>query len=93
MRLSVVVHPRAGRERREWDGRELRLWITEPPVEGAANAAVVRAVAAWLNIAPSRVHLLAGRRGHRKLLDVDGMATPPNAESGGPAVPPSTVPH
>ncbi|MGD0834896.1 MAG: DUF167 family protein [Candidatus Dormibacteria bacterium] len=93
MRLSVVVHPRAGRERLEWDGRELRLWITAPPAEGAANAAVVRAVASWLGVAPSRVHLVTGHRGHRKLLDVEGVAPPPGIEFEGPAAPPSTVPH
>lgn len=93
MRLTVVVHPRAARERVEWDGRELRLWTAAPPVEGAANAAVVRAVATWLGIPSTRVRLVSGRRSHRKLVDVDGITAPPQPASEGPAIPPSTVPN
>jgi len=66
MRVAVVVHPRAGREELTWDGRELRLRITQPPVDGAANAAVLRLVAAWAGVAPSRVRLVAGHRGTHK---------------------------
>ena len=77
MRITVIVHPRAGRERLLWDGRELQLWITPPPVEGAANAATVRAVASWLEVSPNRVHLVSGQRGRRKLIDVEGMEAPP----------------
>jgi uncharacterized protein YggU (UPF0235/DUF167 family) len=44
-RLAVRVHPRARSERLEWDGATLQLWIREPPSDGRANAAVIRAVA------------------------------------------------
>ncbi|MGP8160194.1 MAG: DUF167 domain-containing protein [Candidatus Dormibacteria bacterium] len=77
MRIAVVVHPRARREELRWDGRELRLWITQPPVEGAANAATVRLVADWLDVAPSRVRLVAGLRGRSKLVEVEGIDAPP----------------
>ena len=72
MRVAVVVHPRASREALRWDGRELSLWITRPPVEGAANAAARRLVAEWLDVAPSRVRLVGGRRNAHKLFEVEG---------------------
>jgi uncharacterized protein len=71
--VTVVVHPRAARERRQWDGEELRLWITQPPVDNAANAAVIRLVADWLELPRSRVRLVAGGRGRRKLVDIEGV--------------------
>jgi len=37
--------PRARTERLEWDGSTLQLWVREPPADGRANAAVIRAVA------------------------------------------------
>jgi hypothetical protein len=77
MRVAVVVHPRASREAVRWDGRELRLWITQPPVEGAANAAALRMVADWLDVAPSRVRLVSGRRGAHKLVEVEGIDSLP----------------
>ena len=77
MRITVIVHPRSAREKLHWDGQELQLWITPPPVEGAANIAVLRAVASWLKVPPGRVHLVAGQRGRRKLIDIEGTEAPP----------------
>jgi uncharacterized protein YggU (UPF0235/DUF167 family) len=78
MRVAVVVHPRAGREELTWDGRELRLRITQAPVEGAANAAVLRLVAAWAGVAPSRVRLVAGHRGTHKQVEIEGVDVLPH---------------
>jgi len=74
-RVGVRVHPRASRERLLWNGEVLSIWITQPPVEGAANAAVVRIVAGWLNVPPSRVRLVGGLRSRRKLVEVDVAPT------------------
>ncbi len=73
MRLAVMVHPRAGREELTWDGHELRLRITQPPVDGAANAAVIRLVAGWAGVAPSRVRLVAGHRSAHKQVEIVGI--------------------
>jgi uncharacterized protein YggU (UPF0235/DUF167 family) len=77
MRLVAVVHPSAGRQELRWDGRELRLWITQPPANGAANVAALRLVATWLGVAPSRVRLIAGRSSRHKLLEVEGVQALP----------------
>jgi hypothetical protein len=79
MRVAVTVHPHAGREELRWDGRELRLSITQPPAEGAANAAALRLVAAWLQVPPSRVRLVAGRRSRHKLVEIEGIDALPSA--------------
>jgi len=82
VRFWVRVHPRAGRERWSWDGEELELWITQPPVEDAANGACLRLVAAWLRVPASRVRLLAGRRSRRKLVEAEGPVTLPPPSAG-----------
>ncbi len=76
VRLQVTVHPRASRERLRWEGGELELWLCAPPVEGAANAACRRLVAAWLGVTPSRVRLVAGLRGRRKLVEIAAPGRP-----------------
>jgi len=78
MRVAVVVHPRAGREELSWDGRELRLRVTQPPIDGAANAAVPRLVAGWAGVAPSRVRLVAGHRGTHKQVEIEGVDALPD---------------
>ena len=51
----------------------LRVRVTRPPADGEANRAVVRLVGRALDLAPSRLVLVAGERGRRKRIRVDGI--------------------
>jgi uncharacterized protein YggU (UPF0235/DUF167 family) len=72
--LSVRLTPRAARERLVAgpDGGYV-AHVTAPPVEGAANAALCRLVAKAAGAAPSRVSIVRGHRGRRKVVRVDGV--------------------
>jgi len=50
--------------------------VRQRAVDGAANAAVVAAVAGWLAIAPSRISIERGARGRTKRLAIDGLDEP-----------------
>lgn len=52
----------------------LHVRVTRPPVDGEANAAIRRAVAAALDVAPSRLRLVSGERGRTKRFAVEGIA-------------------
>ncbi len=51
----------------------LQVRVTRPATDGQANAAVRRLVAAALDVAPSRLHLVAGERARLKRFEVDGL--------------------
>jgi len=51
----------------------LKLRITAPPVEGAANEAVVRLVAEALGVPRRQVRLVSGTTGRRKILEIEGV--------------------
>ena len=79
-RLAVRVHARARTERLEWDGSTLQLWVREPPADGRANAAVIRAVARWADVAPSQVAIVSGAAARHKLVEIERKdALPPPA--------------
>jgi uncharacterized protein len=79
-RLTVHVHARARTERLDWDGSTLHLWVREPPADGRANAAAIRAVARWAGVAPSEVAIVSGATARRKLVEVQREdALPPPA--------------
>ncbi|MFO0702620.1 MAG: DUF167 domain-containing protein [Candidatus Andersenbacteria bacterium] len=44
--------------------------VREPPVDGRANAAIARALAEHLGVAPSQVRLVAGASARQKLFEV-----------------------
>jgi len=73
VRISVHVVPRARRPRVELlaDG-SLRIAVTAPPHDGQANAAVIEALAAHFGVPRSRVRIVSGQRGRRKLVDLPG---------------------
>jgi len=78
-RLTVRVHARARSQRLEWDGSTLQLWVREPPTDGRANAAVIRAVARWVGVAPSQVAIVSGAAARHKLIEIEreGGLPPP----------------
>jgi hypothetical protein len=73
-RFAVRLTPRAGSDRIDGvvDG-ELRVHVTAPAVEGAANNALVRLLAGELGIAKRDVRIVAGATSRRKLVVVDGL--------------------
>lgn len=70
--ISVRVTPRAGRDEIAGVGGDgvLRVRVAASPVDGAANRAVVRLVAAELQVPPSSVELVSGITGRVKRLRI-----------------------
>ncbi len=54
-------------------GDAIRIRLTAPPVEGAANEALVRLLARRLEVARSAVEVVSGLTGRDKLVAVDGI--------------------
>lgn len=54
-------------------GGVLKVRLTAPPVEGAANAALIDFLAARLNVRRGQVTLVAGHSTRQKLVRVTGL--------------------
>jgi hypothetical protein len=48
--------------------------VTAPPVDGAANDALIRMIAGELGVSKSRVRLVAGAANRSKVLEIEGVA-------------------
>lgn len=67
MKLTVIVHPNAKRARIEEDLMgDVHVHVSEPPLEGKANRAVIKALATHYNVRENKVILLAGEKSKRK---------------------------
>jgi uncharacterized protein (TIGR00251 family) len=73
--VAIRVQPRASR-----DGVALRddgtvvIRLTAPPVEGAANRALIEFLARALDVPKSAVTIVVGERGRDKRVQVAGMS-------------------
>lgn len=72
--LNAKVQPRASRnEIGEPLGSELRIKVTAPPVDAAANEAVIELLAETLGCAKGRVELVRGQTSRHKVFKLHGF--------------------
>ena len=73
--LSVKLQPRASvNEIGEALGNELKIRVTAPPVDSAANEALVRLLADNLGCGRNQVELVHGHTSRKKLIKLHGIS-------------------
>lgn len=71
MRIFVSVKPGAKETVVERLGEnQFSVKVKEPPVEGKANKAVIKALSKYLDIPASRISVKSGESGKRKVIDI-----------------------
>ena len=72
--LAVKLHPRANKTEISGPlGDELKIKVTAPPVDAAANEALVTFLADQLNCPRNRVALVRGHTSRHKLIQIHGI--------------------
>ncbi len=73
--LQVMVQPRASKDQVVGiHGNHIKIRLTSPPVEGAANKALVKFLSKKLKIPASKITIKRGQRARQKLLEVEGAS-------------------
>ena len=73
--LAIKLHPRASRnEVGELLGAELRIKVTAPPVDAAANEALIRLLAEQLDCPRNKLELVRGHASRLKTVRIHGLA-------------------
>ena len=74
VRLGVHVQPRAARsEIAGVHGEALKVRLTSPPVEGAANDALVKFLAETFAVGRRAVRIVAGEHSRSKIVEIEGI--------------------
>ncbi len=73
--LAIKLQPRASKNQiGEPLGAELRIKVTAPPVDAAANEALIRLLADTLDCPRSKVELIYGHTSRHKTVKVFGLS-------------------
>jgi uncharacterized protein (TIGR00251 family) len=73
--LAVKLQPRASRDEiGKAVGSELRIKVTAPPADSAANEALVRLLADTLGCPRNAVQLVRGHTSRHKLISIQGLS-------------------
>lgn len=80
--LQVYIQPRASRDEISgWHARGLKIRLTAPPVDGAANKQLQKFLARLFQVPQSNVKLLKGETSRQKTLAIRQPASLPEALS------------
>lgn len=70
MKLFVTAKPSAKEDSvKKIDDTHFVVAVREPPVQGRANRAIIKALADFLNIAASRLNIVSGHTSKQKVLE------------------------
>jgi uncharacterized protein (TIGR00251 family) len=71
---SARVFPRSKRNELRVEADGLRVWLTAPPVEGAANEALIALLAEKLDLPKRAVRVARGATGRQKIVEITGLS-------------------
>jgi len=71
MKISIIAHPNSRKPRVEKDlFGGLHVYVSEPPLEGKANKAIVDSLADHFHTKRNRVLLVAGHKSKSKTFEI-----------------------
>lgn len=71
MKLSVIAHPNAKNPRIEKDLLgTLHVYVSQPPLDGKANDALIDALVEHFNLKRKNIFLLSGHKSKNKLFEI-----------------------
>ncbi|MDO8625888.1 MAG: DUF167 domain-containing protein [Candidatus Magasanikbacteria bacterium] len=71
MKIAVHLVPTSAQNKIEilTDG-SLKAWVTAPPINGAANEALIKLLADYYGVAKSRVRVRRGFKSRKKVIEI-----------------------
>ncbi len=73
MLITVRVVPRSSRNSLEWEQGVLKARLVAPPVDGAANEALVALLAERLNLPKRAIQIVRGATSRQKTVEIVGI--------------------
>ena len=71
IRFSAIIQPRSTQnEVLGIHNNSLKIRLTSPPVDGAANKNCVKFLAKFLGLSPSKIHIVAGLNNKNKTIEI-----------------------
>jgi uncharacterized protein (TIGR00251 family) len=73
MLINVRVIPRSSKNSITWEQGILKVRLTAPPVDGAANEALITLLAEQLDVPKRQVTIIRGSTGRQKTVEIAGI--------------------
>ena len=74
MRIHIRVITRSSKNLIEWEEGGLKVHVTAPPVDGAANTALIALLAQSLAVHKRDIQIVHGTAGRHKIVEIMGIS-------------------
>lgn len=72
MKINIKAKPGAKEERVERiDETNFSVWVKEPPIQGRANVAIIKALSKYFSISTTQIKLLSGFASKQKIFEIE----------------------
>ena len=75
IRIKIYVKPASTTEKLILEGEELVFYTKEPPIQGRANASLIKFFSKKLKISSSKIRIIYGYRKKLKILEITSEKT------------------
>ena len=74
MVIQVKARPAAKEEKIiKISEKEFEVWVKEPPIQGRANLAIIKALADYFKVSPVAVRIVSGHTSRLKIITVENQ--------------------
>ena len=75
IQFSAIIQPRSSENKIcGLQGESLKINLTSPPVDGAANKMCVKLLAKKLKVALSKISIVSGQKGRNKIIRIEKIS-------------------
>ena len=71
--IQIHVQPKSSQVKIVLENNKIRVWVNAPPVDGAANDAIIKLFSKVLKIAKSKIEIIKGHSSREKTLRIEGF--------------------
>ena len=76
IQFSAIIQPRASSNKIcGLQDKHLKIRLTSPPVDGAANKMCIKLLAKILGVSSSQIMIVSGQQGRKKIIRIENMDT------------------
>ncbi|MEI6438232.1 MAG: DUF167 domain-containing protein [Candidatus Omnitrophota bacterium] len=73
MTLEIKVFPGAKKELYKADGASVKVYLTVPPIDGRANAALIKFLCRHFSVRASSIEIIKGLKSRNKVINIVGL--------------------
>ena len=71
--INIHVQPKSSQAKIVLEDNRIRVWVNAPPIDGAANDAIIKLFSKTIKVAKGKIEIIKGQSSREKTLRIEGF--------------------